>query len=79
MNQEELFLLAMIAETELQMLITKTIFGMLALAFLALFIYVIYFNPDRIRARRRNKRMSIKSRQRRDIRVARKLRGNIRW
>jgi len=25
MNQEELFLLAMIAETELQMLITKTI------------------------------------------------------
>ncbi|WP_340158395.1 hypothetical protein [uncultured Maribacter sp.] len=78
MNQEELFLLAMIAENELQMLITKTIFGMLALAFLSLFIYAVYFNPDRIRARRRNKRMSVKARQRRDIRVARKLRGNIR-
>ena len=38
MNQEELFLLSMIAETELQILITKTVFGIVASAFLALFI-----------------------------------------
>ena len=78
MNQEELFLLAMIAETELQMLITKTIFGILALAFLALFIYVIYLNPDARRKRKRKKDMSYRQQRRRDIRVARKMRGNIR-
>ena len=74
MNEEELFLLAIIAEHELQVLITKTIFGFLCFLFACLFLYVIYFNPERVRARRRNKRMS----RRRDINISRRLRGGVR-
>jgi len=76
MNQEEIYWQAIIAEQELQNLIGNVVIGILILAFVSFFIYVIYSSPDRRRRRERKKRMSYRQ-QRRDIRVARKLRGNI--
>tara|TARA_R100001244_G_scaffold18711_1_gene19565 strand:+ start:1529 stop:1765 length:237 start_codon:yes stop_codon:yes gene_type:complete len=78
MSEEELFLQMLVAEKELQILITQTIFGIVALGFVALFLYVSYLNPDARRKRKRKKDMSYRQQRRRDIRVARKMRGNIR-
>ena len=70
MNQEEIYWQALIAEQELQNLIGNVVIGILILAFVCLFIYVIYSSPDRRRRRERKKRMSYRQQRRRDRRVA---------
>jgi len=71
MNQEELFLLAMIAEAEMQMFMTKIVLGIFIAFIFANLIYWKFFAKTRLNQRR------WRAKQRRDIRVARKLRGNI--
>lgn len=80
MNQEELFLQAIIAETEMQMFVTKIVLGMFIAFIVANLIYYRFFantraNQRRWRQKRFDKRMSIKAKQRRDIQFARRLRG----
>ena len=79
MNEEEIYLMAIQAEHRLQMVITYSILGTLFLSIIALAIYVFFFesnhrNRMRWREQRRNKRMSYRAKQRRDLRFALGLR-----
>ena len=62
MNQEEIYWQAIIAEQELQNLIGNVVIGILILAFVSFFIYVIYSSPDR--RRRRDRRVAMAGRLR---------------